>query len=80
MDIIITVCDNAAGEVCPIWPGHPLTVHWHAPDPAHIEPLAARQQAFSDTYELCRARIEALVALTDFTDKAALQAISKITA
>ena len=80
MDIIITVCDNAAGEVCPVWPGHPLTVHWPAPDPAHIEPLKARQQAFSETYELCRARIEALLELPDLTDKTALQAISKIKA
>jgi arsenate reductase len=53
MNIIVTVCDNAAGEVCPIWPGHPLTVHWPAPDPAHVEPLEARQQAFAEVYDLC---------------------------
>lgn len=80
MDIIVTVCDNAAGEVCPVWPGHPLSVHWPAPDPAHVKPLDARQQAFSDTYNLCRARIEALLALPRVTDKAALQAIAKISA
>jgi len=80
MDIIVTVCDNAAGEVCPIWPGHPLSVHWPAPDPAHIEPLDARQKAFRETYELCRARIETLITLPDLTDKTALQAIAKIQA
>lgn len=63
MDIIITVCDNAASEVCPVWPGHPLSAHWPAPDPAHIEPLAARQSAFAHVYKLCSARIEALLAL-----------------
>jgi len=81
MDIIVTVCDNAAGEVCPIWPGHPLTVHWPAPDPAHVEPLEVRQAAFSKVYDLCRARIEALIDLPDaaLTDKAQLQSIADIT-
>jgi arsenate reductase len=69
MDIIVTVCGSAAGEVCPVWPSpddrRPLTVHWGAEDPAYIEPLEARQAAFSQTYNLCRARIEALVALPD---------------
>jgi len=78
MDIIVTVCDNAAGETCPIWPGHPLTVHWPAADPAHVEPLEARQTAFRETYALCRARIEALLALPDLSDKTALQAIAEI--
>lgn len=67
MDIIVTVCGSAADEVCPIWPsspqGAPITVHWPADDPAHVEPLDARRQAFSNVYELCRRRIEALISL-----------------
>ena len=82
MDIVVTVCDNAANEVCPVFPGSHVSVHWPAPDPAHVEPLEARQKSFSDVYELCRARIEALIALPadDLRDKDKLQAISNITA
>jgi len=82
MDIVVTVCDNAANEVCPVFPGQHISVHWPAPDPAHVEPLSARQTAFSNVYDLCRARIEALIALSepDLKDKAKLQAIADITA
>jgi len=82
MDIVVTVCDNAANEVCPVFPGKHITVHWPAPDPAHIEPLAARQEAFSQVYDLCRARIEAMLALDaeQLSDSAALQAIADISA
>lgn len=86
MDIIVTVCGNAAGEVCPVWPkrkGHtPITVHWGAPDPAHIEPRNARITAFEEVYALCRARVEALIALPQaaLSDRAALQAIGEISA
>lgn len=82
MDIVVTVCDNAANEVCPVFPGRHITVHWPAPDPAHIEPLAARQKAFAEVYDLCRARIEALLALTaeQLSDRAALQNIANVTA
>lgn len=82
MDIIVTVCGSAAGEVCPVWPRGqgraPVTVHWPAEDPAHIEPLAARQAAFAQVYDLCRSRIEALTALPEpaLKDRAALQAIA----
>ncbi len=80
MDIVVTVCDNAANEVCPVFPGEHISVHWPAEDPAHVEPLPARQKAFSEVYDLCRARIEAMIALSDkeLRDKDALQAISKI--
>ena len=86
MDIIVTVCGNAAGETCPVWPRsneHPqITVHWPADDPAHVEPMKARQKAFSDVYDICRARIEALVNLpaAQLTDRDILQTISKISA
>lgn len=68
MDLIITVCGNAANEVCPVWPrkpGHdPIKIHWPVEDPAHIEPLSARQAAFAKVYGICRARIEALIGLS----------------
>ena len=63
IDFIFTVCASAAGEACPIWPGHPTTAHWGIADPAHIEPLAARQVAFEDAYRELKQRIEAFVAL-----------------
>ena len=62
-DLIITVCDNAAGEPCPYWPGHPSKVHWGIPDPAHVEPLSARRAAFEHAYRQLACRIEAFVAL-----------------
>ena len=80
MDIVVTVCDNAANEVCPVFPGGHIKVHWPAPDPAHVEPLEARQKSFADVYDLCRARIEALIAMhpEKLTDKSAVQAIADI--
>lgn len=82
MDIVVTVCSNAANEVCPVFPGEHITVHWPADDPAHLEPLEVRQKAFSDVYDLCRARIEALISLSDeeLKDRTKLQAIAHIKA
>ncbi|MDP3874721.1 MAG: arsenate reductase ArsC [Pseudomonadota bacterium] len=64
MDLIITVCDSAAGELCPVWPGHPATAHWGYADPsATTGPDAARLMAFRDTMTMIRRRLEILVAL-----------------
>jgi arsenate reductase len=64
LDLIVTVCDSAAGEACPLWPGRPLTAHWGVPDPAAVEgDVAARRAAFRDAYAVLRRRIEAFVAL-----------------
>ena len=63
IDFIFTVCASAAGETCPIWPGHPTTAHWGIDDPAHVEPLEARREAFEKAYQLLRQRVEAFVEL-----------------
>lgn len=62
-DFIFTVCDNAANEACPVWPGHPATAHWGIPDPAHVEPLEARRAAFETAYRQLKQRVEAFLAL-----------------
>ena len=76
LDIVITVCDNAAGETCPVWPGHPVTAHWGLPDPAAAEgSLAERQAAFADCLAMLTARIEQLCDLPlDALEQGALQA------
>jgi arsenate reductase len=64
MDIIITVCDNAAGEVCPIWPGHPATAHWGFPDPSTTQGSDNdKRHAFDQVFHAIRRRIELLVNL-----------------
>ena len=64
MDIIITVCDNAAGETCPIWPGHPATAHWGFPDPSKTEGSDDdKRRAFGKVFHDIRRRIELLVNL-----------------
>lgn len=63
LDFIFTVCASAAGEACPIWPGHPATAHWGIADPAHVEPLAARQAAFESAFAELEQRISALLKL-----------------
>jgi len=58
MDFVFTVCDNAANEVCPIWPGQPMSAHWGVPDPAETEGDAAQKAlAFADTYRMLNNRI-----------------------
>lgn len=64
MDLIITVCDNAAGEACPYWPGQPATAHWGYPDPSEVEGSEAqRLAAFKQTMHAIRQRLELLVNL-----------------
>ena len=65
MDLIITVCDNAAGEVCPIWPGHPATAHWGYADPSAGDgDEQAKLQAFRQTLVAIRHRLELLINLS----------------
>ncbi len=59
MDFVFTVCDNAAGEVCPAWPGQPMTAHWGIPDPAAVEGTPAEiALAFADAYRQMAARLD----------------------
>jgi protein-tyrosine-phosphatase len=58
LDFVFTVCDNAANEVCPVWPGQPMTAHWGVPDPAAAEGTEAeRHLAFADSYRMLHNRI-----------------------
>ena len=58
LDFVFTVCDNAANEVCPIWPGQPMTAHWGVPDPAAVQGSAEQvRQAFRDAFFLLDRRI-----------------------
>ena len=64
MDFIFTVCDNAAGETCPVWPGHPLTAHWGVEDPAHLEGSDIQKEAaFSAAFKQLRNRISIFINL-----------------
>ncbi len=64
MDFVFTVCDQAAGEVCPIWPGQPITAHWGLPDPAAAEGSEIEQcEAFRDTFRALENRIKLFVAV-----------------
>ncbi|HEY8023199.1 MAG TPA: arsenate reductase ArsC [Burkholderiaceae bacterium] len=64
MDFIITVCDNAAGESCPFWPGHPATAHWGFEDPAAVEgPDEVKRLAFDKVFKQIHKKIDAFVAL-----------------
>lgn len=75
MDFVFTVCDQAANEVCPIWPGQPMSAHWGLPDPAAVEGTAAEiAAAFAETYRMMNNRIELFINLPLATlDKLALR-------
>lgn len=73
-DFVFTVCDNAAGEVCPVWYGAPMTAHWGIPDPAHIEGDEERRAAFNKAAEQLARRIGLFMALPiEKLDKLALK-------
>ena len=64
MDFVFTVCDDAAGETCPVWPGHPMTAHWGIEDPAAVEGTdVEKERAFNTTFRHMRNRIACFVAL-----------------
>jgi protein-tyrosine-phosphatase len=64
LDFVFTVCDNAAGETCPFWPGQPMTAHWGVPDPAEAVGSAAEiALAFKDAYRMLHQRIAIFVSL-----------------
>ncbi len=64
LDFVFTVCDNAANEVCPVWPGQPMTAHWGVPDPAAIQGTAEEvQRAFRDAFFMLERRISLFLCL-----------------
>jgi len=64
LDFVFTVCDNAAREVCPVWPGQPMTAHWGVPDPAAATGTEAeRRLAFAEAYKMLSARISIFISL-----------------
>ena len=75
LDFVFTVCDNAAGEMCPVWPGQPMTAHWGIADPAAVEGTDAdKWLAFRQAFEELESRIKAFTALPIATlDRATLQ-------
>lgn len=75
LDFVFTVCDQAAGEQCPYWPGQPMTAHWGMPDPAAVEGThEQKMHAFADTFQVLRRRIELFASLPfDKIDRLALQ-------
>lgn len=73
-DFVFTVCDNAAGEICPVWYGAPMTAHWGIPDPAHVEDDEARRAAFEKAAAQLTRRIELFLNLPiDKLDAATLK-------
>jgi arsenate reductase len=64
LDFVFTVCDQAAGEVCPVWPGQPMTAHWGFPDPAAFEGTQTEKRAFfQEVFRQIRTRIELFISL-----------------
>ncbi|MCW5666763.1 MAG: arsenate reductase ArsC [Piscinibacter sp.] len=64
LHFVFTVCDQAAGEVCPVWPGQPMTAHWGLPDPAAVEgDEAVREKAFLDAFVTLKRRIQLMLSL-----------------
>jgi arsenate reductase (thioredoxin) len=64
LDFVFTVCDNAAGEVCPIWPGQPITAHWGIPDPAAVDGTHEHKlRAFEDAFRILDRRISLFLSL-----------------
>ena len=82
MNFVFTVCDNAAGEVCPVWPGQPVTAHWGVRDPAAVEG-ERQERAFMDVAQILKRRIELMLALppsslASLSIQAQLDAIGRI--
>ncbi|WP_422586358.1 arsenate reductase ArsC [Polaromonas sp.] len=79
MDLVITVCDNAAGEVCPYWPGQPATAHWGYPDPSEVEGSGAQKlEAFRQTFLALHRRLALLVSLpAEKLERAMLQGTAR---
>ena len=82
IDIVLTVCDSAASEVCPVWPGAPVQVHWGIPDPAHVDPIEARRAAFETAFQTLKRRFESFFAhdveaMTPVERKSLLQQIAR---
>jgi len=74
MHIIITVCDNAAGESCPLWPGRPASAHWGIGDPSTVSGNETqRRAAFARAYDLLEQRIDRLLSLSDGLEGPALK-------
>jgi arsenate reductase (thioredoxin) len=63
LDFVFTVCDNAAGEICPLWPGQPVTAHWGVEDPAAVQGSDEKRRAFLKAFTTLTARINLLLAL-----------------
>lgn len=86
LDFVFTVCDNAANEVCPVWPGQPVSAHWGLPDPSAVTgSLSERSYAFADTHRMLHQRIGIFVnlplaSLDALTLKTRLQEIGRMPA